>query len=190
MFIEPLDKTKFLVTLVRDDLKIFNIAPNEISLNNENTRTLLKQILSLAAVKSGITLKNKILSVELIPFDNGCFMLVSTKPDRKIYKIKKNSSYILVSFDSAAKIFDVFEKIQHIKSFDLKSSVYSKGEMFYLLLYSKVSIPKALKIILSEYGKIYPCDKLTVMQLEESCKTIHTLDSISYFGKIINGTRI
>ena len=120
MFIEPLDKTKFLVTLVRDDLKIFNIAPNEISLNNENTRTLLKQILSLAAVKSGITLKNKILSVELIPFDNGCFMLVSTKPDRKIYKIKKNSSYILVSFDSAAKIFDVLPfiifKSQHSQS--------------------------------------------------------------------------
>ena len=75
MYIEQLDKTRLLINIEQQDLSIFELRPDTISMANEETRNLFKQILALAAVKTGISLHDKTISVEVMPYDKGCFIL-------------------------------------------------------------------------------------------------------------------
>ena len=87
MYIEQLDKTRLLINIEQQDLSIFELRPDTISMANEETRNLFKQILALAAVKTGISLHDKTISVEVMPYDKGCFILatIKEKEKRKIY---------------------------------------------------------------------------------------------------------
>ena len=77
MFIEQLDKTRLLITLENEDLSIFDLSPDSLSMEDKETRDLFKQLLALAAVKTGVVLRNKTISVELMPYDRGCFILAT-----------------------------------------------------------------------------------------------------------------
>lgn len=186
MFIEQLDKTRLLITLENDDLGVFDLSPNTIVMEDRNTKRLFKQILTLAAVKTGITLKNKSISVELMPYDNGCFLLATIKnKKRKIYKIKKNNSYLLAEFRS---INDVLHSIKAIYSKgceELNCCFYADSDKYYLLFTSKTKLPTNIKIILSEFGKISSCTFVTKRRIEESCRLLYGENSIKYIGNIL-----
>lgn len=185
MFIEQLDKTRLLINLESEDLSIFDLEPSSISMEDKETRDLFKQLLTLAAVKTGIVLRNKTISVELMPYDRGCFILatVKAKSTRKIYKIKKTTSHLLMKFKSASDMLDAVKLLYDKGLSEYSCSIYSGKKLYYLLISSKASVPKAIRIMLAEYGKICPCDKLTIGRLSEFCTLVCKNNSIAYLGK-------
>ncbi len=186
MFIEQLDNTRLLITLENDDLGVFDLNPKKILTEDRETKRLFKQILTLAAIKTGVTLKNKSISVELMPYDSGCFLLVTIRnKKRKIYRIKKNDSYLLAEFHSPDDVLHSLKSL-YTKGFShFSCSLYTDSDKYYLLFKSKANIPTDLKIILSEYGKIKSCSKLTKSKLNESFKLLHGENSISYIGSML-----
>ena len=174
MFIEQLDQSRLLITLESEDLSIFDLEPDSISMEDKNTQNLFKQLLALAAVKTGVVLRNKIISVELMPYDRGCFILatIKSKSSRKIYRIKKDDSYLPVKFKNVCDMLDTVKNL-HIKGYaQYNCSLYSNENFYYLLISSKAVVPQSVKIMLSEYGKILPGDALTVSRIRETCSVI------------------
>ena len=186
MFIEQLDSTRLLITLENEDLGVFDLNPKTVLNEDKNTKKLFKQILTLAAVKTENKKKNKSVSIELMPYDNGCFLLatINTKK-RKIYKIKKNDSYLLAEFNSTGDVLRSI-KLLHTKGLSHYSCcLYTDSKRYYLFFTSKASIPTDLKIILSEFGKIRSCTLVTKSKLNESCKLLHGENSIAYIGSML-----
>ena len=185
MFIEQLDKTRLLITLENEDLSIFDLSPDSLSMEDKETRDLFKQLLALAAVKTGVVLRNKTISVELMPYDRGCFILatIKGKGTRKIYRIKKTTSYLPVRFENIGDMLDAVKNL-YVKGFtEYNCSLYGDRNFYYLLMSSKAAIPKSARIMLSEYGSILPGDNLTVSRIREVCKLICEDNSIVSLGK-------
>lgn len=185
MFIEQLDKTRLLITLESEDLSVFDLEPDSLSMENKETRDLFKQLLALAAVKTGVVLRNKTISVELMPYDSGCFILatIKAKGTRKIYKIKKTTSYLPVKFGNVTAMLNAVKNL-YTKGFsEYNCSLYSGESYYYLLMSSKAAVPKAVRIMLSEYGKILSDDSLTVSRIRETCSVICEDNSIALIGR-------
>lgn len=185
MFIEQLDKTRLLINLESEDLNIFDLDPNSISMEDKETRDLFKQLLSLAAIKTGIVLRDKTISVELMPYDRGCFILatVKAKGRRKTYRIKKTTSHLLMKFKNVGDMLEAV-KLLYDKGFSEYGCSLYRGQLrYYLLISSKASVPKNIRIMLSEYGKICQCDNLTAVRVNEMCTVICKDKSIETLGK-------
>ena len=187
MYIEQLDKTRLLINLESEDLSIFDLEPKKISMADKDTQELFKQLLSLAAVKTGIALRDKTVSVELLPYDRGCFILatVKAKNRRKIYRIKKTTSYLLMKFKNVSDMLDAVKLLYNKELREYRCSLYSGKIGYFLLISSKASVPKNARIMLSEYGIIYPCDNLTAVRINEICTLICKDKSIDYLGKLL-----
>ena len=185
MYIEQLDKSRLLINIEHEDLSIFELEPDKISMSNNETRNLFKQILALAAVKTGISLRDNTSSVDIMPYNNGCFILATfkAKQKRKIYKIKKTSSYILTKFKNAADMLDAVKMLYNNGFIEYGCNMYSGSIGYFLLLSSKAALPKIMRIMLSEYGTICPCDGLTAVRLGEVCTLICRNKTVEYLGK-------
>ena len=185
MFIEQLDKTRLLITLESEDLSIFDLKPESLSMQDKDTRNLFKQLLALAAVKTGVVLRDKTISVELMPYDSGCFILatIKAKHTRKLYRIKKTDSYLPVSFGNVGDMLDAVKNLYSKGFVEYNCSLYSGKNIYYLLMWSKAAIPKSACILISEYGKILSGDNLTVSRIREVCSVICEDNSIGRLGK-------
>lgn len=185
MFIEQLDKTRLLITLESEDLSIFDLEPDSLSMEDKDTRDLFKQLLALAAVKTGVVLRDKTISVELMPYDRGCFILatIKSKGTRKIYRIKKTTSYLPVKFGNISDMLEAVKTLYGKGFSEYSCSLYSGENFYYLLMSSKAAVPKSVRIMLSEYGKILPEDNLTVSRIREVCRVICEDNSIVRLGK-------
>lgn len=185
MYIEQLDKTRLLITLEHEDLSTFELEPYSISLENAETRSLLKQLLTLAAIKAGVPIKNKTLSVEALPYDSGCFLLVTIKPKnpRKIYKIKSEPSHLLFKFNSAHDMLKAVENLYSVGCTKYECDLYTLDSKYYLLFSSKTNFPSKIKLTLSEFGTAVTCEKLTKAHLDENCKLLCKKNAVDFIGQ-------
>lgn len=184
MFIEQLDNTRLLITLEQEDLNIFELEPYSISFENNETKSLLKQLLTLAAIKAGVSIKDKSLSVEAMPYDSGCFLLVTIKPKgkRKIYRIKGESTQILTKFNTTEEMLGAVKRIYDTGINPADCSLFEGDGNYYLLIVSDRSLPEKVHHILTEYGEITPCSTMSKARLCEFFNTICEKNAISVVG--------
>lgn len=184
MYIEQLDKTRLLITLEYEDLCTFELEPYSISLENNETKSLLKQLLTLAAIKAGVPIKDKTLSVEAMPYDSGCFLLVTIKPKRprKIYKIKKEASNLLFGFENASCMLEALKQLYSAGFTKCECTLYNDKGTYYLLFRSVARIPTNIRFILSEFGTAVPCGKLTKSRLDEFCEVLCRGNAVESIG--------
>lgn len=184
MFIEQLDKTRLLITLEHEDLDVFDLEPYSISMEDKETKSLFKHLLTLAAIKAGIPIKDKILSVETMPYDCGCFLLVTIKPksNRRIYKIKKNHSYLIAEFDCVLSMLDALGRLYRQGYVAYNCSAYSNSGNYFLIFRSKASFPEDIITLLSEYSTVSKYSKLETVKLTEQCTPIVLNTAIDTIG--------
>ena len=106
MTIEKLDESKLLIALCNKDMERLSITPDTMSLSDPDFKDTVKAILSLAVYESGINTTGRKAVIEAMPYDNGCFLLVSfvSKDGRgKRYRVVKRTRTIF--------IFETFENI-------------------------------------------------------------------------------
>ena len=187
MIIQQLDQKRLLINLSKNDLAAFNLSTNKFSFNDEATKLIIREILSLAVIKTGLIIKDRSLSVEALPHKEGCYILATlrTKSGRKKYHIKRNNDNILIRFDHAQDMLNAIDIIFCSNAKLIRSDLYSKDRYYYLSLQT-YSLPKKTKALLSEYGKIFRCNALTLSVLNESSNIIRQKDAVYYIGKIIH----
>lgn len=184
MFIEQLDSTRLLITLEQDDLKTFELEPYSISLENEEVKSLLKQLLTLAAIKAGIAIKDKVLSIETLPYDSGCFLLVTIKPKekRKTYRIKTEQTDALIKFNNTTDMLSTIKKLYDIADTSQTSALFEDGKSYYLYIKQKGAMSERSKIILDEFGEFCDTGTYSEHRLNEYCNPICKLDAIRTIG--------
>lgn len=169
MFIEQLDSTRLLITLEQEDLNTFELEPYSISLENNETKSLLKQLLTLAAIKAGVPIRDRVLSVETLPYDCGCFLLVTIKPKskRKTYKIKNDGKTILTSFLDVEAMLNAIQRLYSSSARISDCSLFENDGIYYLTLTHSNSDTENIKRILEEYGEVLPCSSFSKARLSE-----------------------
>ena len=90
MNIEQIDDSRVLITLCDEDMKSYSVSFDTMSLSDEHTKKVLKQLMYYASDKTGISFEKKHILIEALKYEHGCILLftVSEKGKRKIYKIK------------------------------------------------------------------------------------------------------
>lgn len=184
MFIEQLDSTRLLITLEQEDLNTFELEPYSISLENTETKSLLKQLLTLAAIKAGVPIRDRVLSVETLPYDCGCFLLVTIKPreKRRTYKIKNDGKTILTAFPDTEAMLNAVQQLYSSPAQMSDCSLFEHGGIYYLTLTHSNSDTQIVRGILEEYGEILPCGSLSKSRLSEFYNTVCENDAIEKIG--------
>lgn len=188
MIIQTLDRKRMLINLDENDLQIFNIKTSAFSFRDEPTKLIIREILSLAVIKTGLNTKNRTLSVEALPYRQGCYILVTlkNKSDRKKFRIKQVESTVLIRFFTAEALLDAISILYPKNMQAVNTDLYLYNGARYLLLRSNKRIPDSIILTLSEYGKCYPCSKLMSALLAEKSQLIRQNDAITYIGEILD----
>lgn len=187
MIIERLDSNRLLITLQSDDLDVFEIEADTLNMENSAHAALIREIISLALVKTGIHAYRKRLSVETLPYGSGCFLLVTVheKNIHKKYRVKENIKYRLIHISNAQTLLIVIKHLHEV-GFRCKSTLYhSETDGYYLVLGFNRRYDAALKRYLCEYGTILPCDALAVSKLDETCQTLYSDTAIAHIGSLL-----
>ena len=130
MTIEQIDNERILIALCDEDMKSFSLEFESMTLSDSHVKEMIQRLLKFASKETGISVKNKKMLIEAIPYINGCLFLITLTQKahkRKIYKIK-NARPIIIGFIDAEDMLRCISvvykaKIQYIHS-DLSYPVH------------------------------------------------------------------
>ena len=163
-------------------MKDFSLDFNTLSLNDSHSRRILLRILQLACFKSGVEIKNKNVLMEALPFMGGCSILltVSDKLLKKTYRVKRKKS-ICYRLGDSKNFLDALELLYQQNICCNGNSAYINNDEYYLI-FDYPSIPKNLKIVLSEYA--LECKKnIEASRVKVNGKAICKVNAIEQIGK-------
>lgn len=156
LILEKIDESRILIALTREDMDILDLTFKQLNRKNEYSKKILRQILLKPELELDFYINDKQISIETIPQKNGCFLLITltTKKSlgRKIYKIKEKEKTYLFEFKSSEMLLDSIELLYNKRICDLKNTVISCQNKYYIIIYAKGTLPFDLHAILTEFS--------------------------------------
>ena len=178
MYIEQLDKQRLLITLAKDELSLFT--KNDPDTDSDTSQKLFAGFLSLAAVKAGISLLNKRLTVELLPGIDSFFLIITITPQRKLSAGRL--SHLCVSFQSAGDLIGCAERLKLLKTPGIvTSSLYRHEHTYYLVLTASSQRLQSFLPLFAEYGRVKQISKRQMMHIDEFADSIVRYDALDQF---------
>ena len=77
MTIEQIDSNRILIALCDDDMKSFSLEFESMTLSDPHVKEMIQRLLKFASNETGISVKNKKMLIEAIPYINGCLFLIT-----------------------------------------------------------------------------------------------------------------
>ncbi len=187
MIAELLDDVNLLITLQNDDVTAFRFSKADFVSQKKEWLILRQEIISLSLINLGLYPENKRLSIKTLPYDTGCFILVTVhdKKERKKYRILHSDKTILVHLRDPDTLLTVIKHLYDCKLRCISTLYYSDTDGYYLLIRTLPQYEKFFSGRLSEYGKVISADNLTISKLEETCKVVYSKKAIEYIGSKI-----
>lgn len=184
MTIEQIDNERILIALCDEDMESFSLEFESMSLTDPHVREMMQNLLSFASIETGISIKNKKMIIEAIPYVNGCLLLITLKQKthkRKIYKIK-NTRPLIFGFSEAEDMLRCISVLYKSKIQHIHSDLYKFGSQYILIIKPNRSISRRLEALLCEYGEKISGGSLTISKLREYGSTIAKNDAIERVG--------
>lgn len=184
MTIEQIDSERILIALCDEDMKSFSLEFESMTLSDPHVRDALKNLLSFASIETGISVKNKKMLIEAIPYKNGCLLLITLKQkrhERKIYRIK-GARPLIFGFDEAEDLLRCIAELYKIHTRRISSDVYKVEEKYIITIISHGRIPGRYTSILGEFGKRISGGNLTLSKIREYGKVIAQDKAIEIIG--------
>ncbi|MEE0264609.1 MAG: adaptor protein MecA [Acutalibacteraceae bacterium] len=157
MNIELLDEKRVLIDLCVDDMQLLSLEYKNLSMQSPVNRRIINNLVRIAKIKTGFkTTQSSTVVVEAMPYQGGCFILITLKEDSKVkgrkYKVIRRLHKRVFMFNSCEEMLSAVEKLYPYKEQISKSTLAVKDNIYYLL----VSIPDntitIAEIILSEFS--------------------------------------
>ena len=187
MTIEQIDSNRILIALCDDDMKSFSLEFESMTLSDPHVKEMIQRLLKFASNETGISVKNKKMLIEAIPYINGCLFLITLSQKthkRKIYKIKNPRPTIIefIEIEDMLRCISIVykKKIQYIHS-----DLYKYGSRYFLIIKPVRGISHRLEAFLYEYGEKISGGNLTVSKLREYGKIIAKDTAIEKIGKAL-----
>lgn len=160
MTVEQIDNTRLIIALCDEDMKNFSLNYDTLCLKDPHSNKILKQLLLLAEIKTGIEIHNKKIMVEAMNFENGCILLVTLSLRENLkyrrYKIKTVPYIFIAEFKNIETLFLCIEKLRDKSLYIPPSWLYVFNGKYELIFVSKITLRQRLHHLLTEF-----CDYFT-----------------------------
>ena len=180
MTINRLDERRVLVVLADSDMSDFALNFAEMGMDNAHSRLIILRLTKLACRKTGIDTRGKRLSVEALAVEKGCYLLVTVKRIARRYRLKRGGG-VCFSFEGCSEFLGAVEAAYRSGFMCAKNAAYVRGGVYYLL-FGYPALPKALRGLLSEFGKLSG-GALKCAQIREHARVICPRKAISVIGE-------
>lgn len=184
MTIEQIDSERMLIALCNEDMKSFSLEFESMTLSDPHVREIFQSLLNYASAETGISVKNKRMLIEAIPYKSGCLLLITLsqkKRERKIYRIK-GIHPLIFSFEEVEDLLRCVCELYKINTRKAYSDVYKFGEKYIMSIRPHSQIPRHFSAMLSEYGKRISGGSLTLSKIREYGKLIAKDNAIESIG--------
>ena len=129
MKIEQIDRTRILISLGEADLKNYSVTFESLSLSEEHSRQVLRELLHTASSRTGISFHNKRIVIEALKYEHGCLLLLtlsSRSGKKKRYRLRFHHSLYLFRFECAEHLLSCIAALYPLPRQNVSSSVLSK----------------------------------------------------------------
>jgi len=160
------------VVLTSRDMAALGISANDIDCSNPETRLVLRALFKAASEQIGINPDSKRLLIEAYPNLGGGGILYFTpleggKRENRRAKLKLKKENYIYEFSDSTPLLDSIEILFSKEAFRfIKSSIFYKNGIFYLLIYEKKESPQLefLREFCDNYYKLSKLNNLTPRQ--------------------------
>lgn len=168
------------ITRINDKTIMLELLSEEVPYKNEED--LLYHILSIAVSAEHLNTENCAFLLEGVESKKGFVFLLTIKNGRRKFKIKKNLTSSIYSFENLEDLLSCICALYKGHIIPKKSSTHIMNDKYYLS-FSNTYLPKGGKVLLSEYGK--KCENTQIMQsiLSEYGHLLTQGDSIALIGE-------
>lgn len=146
-----------------------------------------------ACRREGIPVQGKRLRVEALRMENGCYLLVTAMP-KHVYRLRRGG-VLCYRLETAGMLLDCTEALGRLGLCCGKNSVHELDGAYYLL-FGYPALPKAARIVLSEF-EAKRCPSLTAARVREHGRVllegnailrIHERAALNSCRRAIHGT--
>ena len=179
MTIEQLDGERVLILLGSGDMKDFALEYDTLSFSDTHSRKILSRLLTLACLKTGLSCADKKMLVEAVPQDGGCIILLTLKPKRRLYRIKRRQKCVCAVTDDVDDLMSAAEALGGIIP-DAEVFIYSEKYVILTESYTSLKTMSALY----EYTDCFFVPVHNAAKVREHGKSLGTLGKI---GRAVKG---
>ncbi len=186
MNIELIDENKVLIDLCDDDMQ--RLCIEYATLQERKNITVIKTLIEIAKIKTGlITNAHTKIIVDTMPYDGGCFILVTLKQPNflsgKKFRIIKKSFERIFVFDSTDDMIRATEKLCRCHCRHYKSSLFLYQGNYCLLIEAVAGMEKSSVHLLGEYACQSYANSVKIAHIKEHATTVITQNAVETIGK-------
>lgn len=176
MTVEQIDGNRLIIALCDEDMKNFHLDYQSLGMTDDHSGKVLKQLLLLAEMETGIDIHNKKITVEALGFENGCVLLVTVAVKPKMsehrYTVRTRPHIFIAEFQEIDDLFSCMEQLKNKNMYIPRSELYLYNDKYYLIFISKIAIRKKLRHLLMEFCHSGSTDLLSYYRIAEHGKLI------------------
>lgn len=185
MTIEQLDETRVLIALGKDDMHILSLEYSTMGFKDPYSRRVLKKLLALAGAKTGLTVSNRTVMVEALPYDKGCLLVLTLVPKEngpKKYRIKRSQTSTMYCFENSEALLGACEQL-YLGGFLLTGSiVWEHKNKYYLIVKPSIAIAEKALFTLREYALVETTKKTEIAKITEHGNIVAESHAILHIG--------
>ena len=189
MNIELLDEKRVLIDLCVEDMQLLSLEYKTLSMQSPNNRKIIKSLVKIAKVKTGLQPdENSAVYVEAMPYDGGCFILITlkaTSKEQKKFRIVRKPFRKMFRFDNCENMLCAIEKLYLNKYRSYKSTLICKDDEYYLLISSPKPVEASVNIITNEYAISKYTHTTKIAHITENGKILAERNAVEKIGRAI-----
>lgn len=190
MNIELLDEKRVLIDLCVEDMQLLSLEYKNLSMKSASNRKIINNLVRIAKIKTGFhTEEGATVFVEAMPYEGGCFILITLKEESKSknkkYRVIRKKYKRMFIFDDCESMLCAVEKIYPNHTNSYKSTLAIKDNIYYLLILANNKMNIKEEIIFSEFSKATIRGNIQIAHILEHSKIISENNAIEKIGSAL-----
>ncbi len=174
--VNKLSNNRVLIVLCEQDIEEIK----GIDFDDGASRSRVIGLTRRACRSSGIETGGKRVNIEALPLEKSCYLLV-TVDSRKRYRVKRAGSGLCCKIEDSSAFLSAVEHLYRLNIRCGKNSAYKKDGA-YFLVFDYPSVPKKLKLLLSEFGQ-WQSGKFSAARVREFAEPICERNAVEIIGR-------
>ncbi len=185
MNIEQIDNSRILISLADKELESYSVTFENLSLSETHSRTVLKELLHYASVKTGISFQNKKILIEALKYEHGCLLLLTVSKIRKTYHIRHCSNAYTFTFSNAENFLACIKALYRMQPDRFLSSAFSYHQTYFLVIRSSSPLKPGYINTINEFAVSCKRGNVFIAFLMEHAKLLKHHHAVQNIGKAL-----
>ena len=175
MKMEPLKSGCLKIWMTHAELERWGLSFDTMDIHDAATRYAVCKLLKIARLRHDFTAEDG-LTVEVLPVDNGCLLLLTPNRLPLDYPTAQPAVYLIENSDD---LLSLGHSLSHLPPADLPpASLFAKEDVYHLVLYSDGLSAAPYERLISEFGKRFAVGFTAASYAEEHGHTLAIGDAL------------